>query len=152
MQQKYFAGVVQALSAEWPAEDCALRDKFAQAEGELKGFMAELQFHRALEALWSALDHANRYIVQTAPFTMVKDPNQQARVGEVLHHLLEVIRTLSRLLAPFMPDTASELRALLALPDNETALHAPWGQGLQPGHKVNGPKVLFPRIETDAKN
>ena len=152
MQQKYFAGVVQALSAEWPAEDCTLRDKFAQAEEELDRFMAELQFHRALEALWSALDHANRYIVQTAPFTMVKDPNQQARVGEVLHHLLEVIRTLSRLLAPFMPDTASELRALLALPDNETALHAPWGQGFQPGHKVNGPKVLFPRIETDAKN
>jgi methionyl-tRNA synthetase len=152
MQQKYFAGVVQALSAEWPAEDCALRDKFAQAEEELDRFMAELQFHRALEAVWSALDHANRYIVQTAPFTMVKDPNQQARVGEVLHHLLEVIRTLSRLLAPFMPDTAGELRALLALPDNETVLHAPWGQGLQPGHKVNGPKVLFPRIETDAKN
>jgi methionyl-tRNA synthetase len=152
MQQKYFAGVVQALSAEWPAEDCALRDKFAQAEGELDRFMAELQFHRALEALWSALDHANRYIVQTAPFTMVKDPNQQARVGEVLHHLLEVIRTLSRLLAPFMPDTASELRALLALPDDKTASHPPWGQGFQPGHKVNGPKVLFPRIETDAKN
>jgi hypothetical protein len=40
---------------------------------------------------------------------------------------------------------------LLALPDNETPLHAPWGQGFQPGHKVNGPKVLFPRIETDAK-
>ena len=151
MQQKYFTGVVQALSAEWPAEDCALRDKFAQAEGELKGFMAELQFHRALEAVWSALDHANRYIVQTAPFTMVKDPNQQARVGEVLHHLLEVIRTLSRLLAPFLPDTANELRALLALPDDKTALHAPWGQGFQPGHKINGPKVLFPRIETDAK-
>jgi len=152
MQQKYFAGVVQTLSAEWPAEDCALRDKFAQAEGELDRFMAELQFHRALEAVWSALDHANRYIVQTAPFTMVKDPNQQARVGEVLHHLLEVIRTLSRLLAPYMPDTASELRALLALPDDKAALHSPWGQGFQPGHKVNGPKVLFPRIDTDAKN
>jgi methionyl-tRNA synthetase len=151
MQQKYFAGVVQALSAEWPAEDCALRDKFAQAEGELDRFMAELQFHRALEALWSALDHANRYVVQTAPFTMVKDPNQQARVGEVLHHLLEVIRTLSRLLAPFMPDTASELRGLLGLPEDKMALHAPWGQGFQPGHKINGPKVLFPRIETDAK-
>ena len=151
MQQKYFTGVVQALSASWPAEDCALRDKFAQAEGDLKGFIAELQFHRALEAIWSALDHANRYIVQTAPFTMVKDPNRQARVGEVLHHLLEVIRTLSRLLAPFLPDTANELRALLALPDDKTALHAPWGQGFQPGHKINGPKVLFPRIETDAK-
>ena len=40
----------------------------------LKSYMAELQFHRALESVWSALDHANRYIVQTAPFTMIKDP------------------------------------------------------------------------------
>jgi len=151
MQQKYFSGVVQTLSAEWPAEDRELRDKFAWAEEELDRFMAELQFHRALEALWSALDHANRYVVQTAPFTMVKDPNQRARVGEVLHHLLEVVRTLARLLAPFMPETANELRALLALPDDKTALLAPWGQGFQPGHKINGPKVLFPRIETDAK-
>ena len=151
MQQKYFAGVVQPLSAHWAALDNELRNKFVQAEAELDGFMAELQFHRALEAIWSALDHANRYIVQTAPFTMVKDPNQQARVGEVLHHLLEVIRTLSRLLAPFMPDTASELRGLLALPDDKTALQAPWGQGFQPEHKINGPKVLFPRIDTDAK-
>ncbi len=151
MQQKYFAGVVQPLSTGCAAEDNELRDKFARAEEELKGFMAELQFHRALEALWSALDHANRYVVQTAPFTMIKDPAKQSRVGEILHHLLEVVRTLARLLAPFMPDTASELRGLLALPDDKTALQAPWGQGFQPGHKINGPKVLFPRIETDAK-
>jgi len=149
MQQKYFAGAVQPLSSGWPAEDFELRDKFIQAENDLNGYVAELQFHRALESVWSALDHANRYIVQTAPFTMIKDPEKQARVGAVLHHLLEVVRTLSRLLAPFMPDTARELSALLALKDD--ALNAPWGQGFVAGHKVNPAKVLFPRIETDAK-
>ena len=150
MQQKYFAGVVQPLGSNWASEDEELRDKFAQAEIELKDYMAELQFHRALESIWSALDHANRYIVQTAPFTMIKDPARQARVGEVLHHLLEVVRTLSRSLAPFMPDTANELRGLLAIAESGSALNAPWGQGLQPGHQVKGPKVLFPRIESEA--
>ena len=149
MQQKYFAGVVQPLASEWAREDLELSAKFAQAETELNGFMAELQFHRALESVWSALDHANRYIVQTAPFTLIKDPAKQARVGEVLHHLLEAVRTLARLLAPFMPDTARELSTLLALSDN--ALKTPWGQGFAAGHTVQAPKVLFPRIETDAK-
>ena len=97
----------------------------------------------------AALDHANRYIVQMAPFTMIKDPDKHARVGAVLHHLLEVVRTLARLLAPFLPDTARELRALLAL--DEAAVKAPWGQGFAAGHKVKAPKVLFPRIDTDAK-
>jgi methionyl-tRNA synthetase len=151
MQQKYFAGIVQPLGSNWAAEDQELRDKFMQAETDLKYHMAELQFHRALEAIWSALDHANRYIVQTAPFTIVKDPAKEGRVGEVLHHLLEAVRTLSRLLAPFLPDTARELRTLLALPEGKEAASAPWGQGLQPGHKVNAPKVLFPRIETESK-
>ncbi|HEY3168795.1 MAG TPA: methionine--tRNA ligase, partial [Candidatus Binatia bacterium] len=86
-----------------------------------------------------------------APFTMIKDPARQARVGEVLYHLLEVVRTLSRLLVPFLPDTARELRELLALPDGKETLNAPWGQGFQAGHKINAPKVLFPRIETEAK-
>jgi methionyl-tRNA synthetase len=149
MQQKYFGGIVQPLSAEWATEDLALRDKFAQAERDLHGFMADLQFHRALEAVWSALDHANRYVVQTAPFTLIKDPAQQSRVGEVLHHLLEAVRTLARLLAPFMPDTARALRDLLATDDNR--LKAPWGRGFPAGQQVGPPKNLFPRIETEAK-
>jgi len=149
MQQKYFAGVVQPLSLGWAEEDVKLRDAFAAAESDLKNQMEQLQFHRALEAVWSALDQANRYIVQTAPFTLIKDPSKQARVGEVLHHSLEVVRTLSRLLAPFMPETARELRGLLAI--DEEGLKATWGQGFAAGHKVNGSKVLFPRIETEAK-
>ncbi len=149
MQEKYFAGVVEPLSASWAPEDVDLRNKFIQAENELKDYMAELHFHRALESIWSALDHANRYVVQTAPFTAIKDPAKQGRVGEVLHHLLEVVRTLARVLAPFMPETALRLRELLAI--DEQTLKKPWGQGFVPGHKINPPKVLFPRIETDGK-
>ncbi len=149
MQQKYFAGVVQPLSSEWAEEDVKLRDAFAAAEFELKSQMEELQFHRGLEAVWGALDHANRYIVQTAPFTLIKDPSQQARVGEVLHQSLEVVRTLSRLLAPFLPDTAQELRKLLAI--DESGLTAPWGYGFAAGHQIKPPKNLFPRIETETK-
>jgi methionyl-tRNA synthetase len=146
MQQKYFAGMVQPLGAQWAAEDRALSGKFVQAENELNSYMAELQFHRALEAIWSALDHANRYIVQTAPFSLIKDPAQKTRVGEVLHHLLEVVRTLARVLAPFMPDTAAELRSLLDI--DASVLSAPWGKAFSSDHKINPPRVLFPRIET----
>jgi methionyl-tRNA synthetase len=128
-----------------------LCDKFGQAEKELHSYMAELQFHRALEAVWSALDHANRYVVQTAPFTLIKDPAKQPRVGEVLHHLLEVVRALARVLAPFLPDTSKDLRELLGLADDGGSLSAPWGQGFAPGHKIKPPKALFPRVESEPK-
>ncbi len=144
MQEKYFDRVVQPLGATWSAEDQDLCNKFAQAENELKEHMKELHFHRALEAVWSALDHANRYVVQTAPFTMFKDSAKKARVGEVLHHLLEAVRMLARVLAPVMPETAIALRDLLVISDDR--LSAPWGQGLLAGQRVKPPKALFSRI------
>lgn len=155
MQQKYFAGLVQPLGREWAREDQELSNRFLRVEEDIARYMADLQFHRALEAIWAALDHANRYIVQTSPFTlMAPKPGvvkqlEKIRVGEILYHLLESLRTVARLLAPFMPDTARELRTLLAI--DETQLKTPWGHGFDPGHKVNPPKVLFRRIETEAK-
>jgi methionyl-tRNA synthetase len=150
MQQKYFDGVVQPLGPTWAPEDEELRNKFVSAEKELARHMAELQFHRALESVWGAIDHANRYVVQTSPFTLFKDADKRPRVGAVLHHLLEAIRAASRLLAPFLPDTVKELRSLLALNEADAAYRAPWGRCFAPGHKVEGPKVLFPRIEAPA--
>ncbi|MBI2999064.1 MAG: methionine--tRNA ligase [Deltaproteobacteria bacterium] len=153
MQQKYFHGEVQPLEEKekWAIEDTELRKKFKQAEDELEGYMAELQFHRALESLWSALDYANRYVVRTAPFTLIKYSDKLFRVGEVLHHMLEVLRTLARLLAPFLPDTADQLRDLRNLTAATAKPDAAWGAYFAPGHTVKPPKVLFPRIETEAR-
>jgi methionyl-tRNA synthetase len=147
MQEKYFAGIVQTLPSEWTKEDLELRGKFRQVEDELKLHMESLQFHRALESVWSALDHANRYTVQTSPFVLFKDPEKRGRVGEILHHLLEAIRTTGRLIAPFLPDTAKELQTLLTIPEDAANSQTPWGSFFTPGHKVLPPKVLFPRIE-----
>jgi methionyl-tRNA synthetase len=152
MQERYFASAAQPLSGTWADEDKELRDKFLQAEMELKRHMAELQFHRALEAVWAAIDHANRYVVQTSPFTLIKDPAKRERVGEILHHLLEAIRTTARLIAPFLPDTAKELQTLLAIPEGALNAPVPWGSFFTPSHKVGPSKVLFPRIEVIAEN
>jgi len=153
MQQKYFRGEVQGLGVRPALEDTELRKKFEQAEDELERHMAELQFHRALESVWSALDHANRYIVRTAPFTLMKDPDEDKRfrVGEVLHHMLEVLRALARLLAPFLPDTADQLSDLLNLTAATAKPDAVWGKYFAEGHAVKPPKALFPRIETEPK-
>jgi len=151
MQERYFAGAVQPLGGEWAKEDVELRDRFLQAEEELKRHMEDLQLHRALEAIWGAIDQANRYIVKTSPFVLIKDTGKRGRVGGILHHLLEVIRTTARLIAPFLPDTARELHTLLAIPEDAPNSQAPWGSFFVPGHKVLPPKVLFPRIETEPK-
>lgn len=147
MQEKYFDGLVQPLGATWAKEDIELRGAFLQAEKDLDRHMRELHFHRALEAIWKAVDHANRYIVQSSPFTLMKSSGNRGRVGEILHHLLEAIRILGRLLSPFLPETAKEIQALLGVPERDLREPSPWGHFFSAGHRVNPPKVLFPRIE-----
>jgi len=90
-------------------------------------------------------------VAQTEDLRAALVANDLGGVGEVLHHSLEVVRTLSRLLAPFMPDTAKELRGLLNIEENSSIMSTPWGEGFVAGHKVNGAKNLFPRIDTEIK-
>jgi len=55
------------------------------------------------------------------------------------------------LLAPFLPDTADQLRDLLNLTAATAKPDAAWGECFAEGHAVKPPKALFPRIETEPK-
>ena len=105
MQQRYFEGAVQPLGDSTAGiARCARRSPTARRESTSQ--VEQLAFHRALEALWRAIDHANKYIVATAPFTLAKDPAQRPRAGAILHQLFEALRVAALLVAPFLPETA----------------------------------------------
>jgi methionyl-tRNA synthetase len=146
MQQRYFQGAVQPLGTP-AAEDRDLAAAFEQARSELPAFIEQLAFHRGLEALWRAIDAANKYIVTTAPFTLAKDPAMLPRAGAVLRNLLEALATTAVLLKPFLPETADRMLGLLDLPLDSSV--AAWGSALRDGHVTHKPEILFPRIETD---
>jgi len=148
MQQRYFAGRVQPLAATPAAEDGALRAAFSQARRELEEHVEVLAFHRALEALWHAIGQANQYVQRTAPFVLAKDPARRARVGEILHELLEGLRVGTELAEPFIPESARRLWALLGCEGSPRLDRSPaWGAAFPAGHTTSPPEVLFPRIE-----
>src|SRR5262245_18208767 len=66
MPPGYFACVVQAVGT-WTDEDRILSEAFRTARAEVAAFTEQLAFHRALEALWRAIDQANKYVVTTSP-------------------------------------------------------------------------------------
>jgi methionyl-tRNA synthetase len=148
MQDRYFKGGVQPLNEPAPAVDQRLAAAFAQAATEVETYVSTLALSRALEAIFRATDHANKYITETAPFTLAKDPAALSRVGAILHNLLEALRVSAQLLAPFLPDTCSKIFALLNLPAEQIrAYDLPWGKAFSPGHQVQKAQVLFPRIQ-----
>ena len=102
--------------------------------------------------MWRALDHANKYVVETAPFTLAKDPAKRPRVGAILHELCEALRVTAQLVEPFLPETAVRLVAMLGFPaERLAALDLPWGEAFAPGHTTAAPQPLFPRIELPAE-
>jgi methionyl-tRNA synthetase len=147
MQDRYFRGVVQPLSEPMPEVDRRLAAAFAQAATEVETHMDNLALSRALEAVFRATDHANKYITETAPFTLAKDPAALPRVGAVLHNLLEALRVTAQLLSPFLPEACTKIFAFLELPNERlTAYDLPWGKAFPPGHHVQKPQPLFPRL------
>ena len=150
MQHRYFKGEVQPRIDPRP-EDDELRATFETAAVEVDAQVRALMLARALEAIWRAADRANKYIVETAPFTLAKDPAASPRVGTILHNLLEALRVTAQLAAPFIPESCERIRDLLNLPADALALPGPrWGDAFAAGHVVQAPIVLFPRIETAA--
>ena len=153
MQTKYFDGVVQEVSGGLQPQDRALEQAFLKAEGELKRHVEELAFHMALERVWAALSECDKYIVETAPFRLWKQEEQRGRVGEILHVLCDALRHAARLIAPFLPETAAKIGALIGLEISPLSQAAgAWGTTFPAGHRVAPPEALFPRIEVDGRS
>ena len=149
MQRRYFDGEVQPLGP-LSDDDRDLVKAFETAIAEVPAFTDQLQFHRALESLWRAIDQANKYVVTTAPFKLAKEDATRPRAGAVLHHLLEGLYVSAVLLGPFLPETSARLLGLLDLPAGST-LDGDWrwGGALANGHRTQQPEILFPRIDTE---
>jgi len=146
MAARYFQGEITAAPGAAGEEiDRALVEAFAAAPARAGAMEDELAFNRGLDAVWLALDAANKYIVATSPFTLAKDPAKLPRVGQILANLLEGLRVIAATLEPFMPRQAAKLLELLGV--DGTAAYAPFGAGLKRGDRVRAPVPLFPRIE-----
>ena len=102
--------------------------------------------HEALEATWRLIAAANAELEQTEPWKA-----EPGTVDEVLGSALEVLRIVSLLIAPAMPDTAQEIWQRIGLTGALTELRLPeaaaWG-GYGGGVAVTKGDPLFPRRKT----
>ncbi len=73
-----------------------------------------LEPHLALEATWRISSLANTYVDRSAPWALLKEQNLP-RLETVLSTLLEVLRVLSVLVWPAMPEKSTAMRKQLGL-------------------------------------
>jgi methionyl-tRNA synthetase len=152
MIHKYCGGKVPQ-AAEAQQEDEALKTATLRLPESYARLMEQLQFHKGLMEIWEVINHINRYLDQSAPWALARDPKQQPRLDTVLSYALESLKVAGVLLSPIMPDACEELLDRLGLKVQSLELrldrHAAWGT-LQPGTAIRRGKALFPRIEDRA--
>jgi methionyl-tRNA synthetase len=148
MQHKYFDGVVQPIGDDLEPADEALRDAFVTAEQRAKELIERLAFHTALEEIWKALAACDKYVVDEAPFKKWKQDDLKPRVGAILHVLCDALAHAARLIAPFMPDTADRISALIGIDTSKLGEPSPaWFDSFENAHRLAAPEPLFPRLD-----
>lgn len=144
MLKSYREGRVPARSGDLEAEA-------TRAVSAVSAAYLAFELQGALVAAWELVNRANKYVEETAPFKLAKDPTQATRLDEVLYALVESCRVLAVLLWPVIPETSGRIYAQLGLegaPDRMSL--AAWG-GLAEGHVVGEPLPLFPRKDAPKK-
>jgi methionyl-tRNA synthetase len=101
--------------------------------------------HEAIFHVWKLVDFANKMMEDEKPWTAIKEHPEKGRA--VLCNLLEVLRHISVMISPFVPETSVKIRRQIGLPAKiDTEKEKGWGAVT--GWKALGEQeILFPRIE-----
>jgi methionyl-tRNA synthetase len=148
MARKYFNGKIRP--GEPGPEDTSLIQVAGETGKKVRSAMdyhkGDLEFHQALGAIWELISAVDKYIDQSAPWTLKKEGKEE-RLQQVLHNVFNCIRLIGMWLTPFMPETSGKIFAQLNLPQHKTFEQgAPWG-AMPKEHALGEASPLFPRIE-----
>ncbi len=146
MSNKYFDGVVTNAGAHEPVDD-DLKAVVTDTRLRVNACMDKLRVADAITEIFALFKRCNKYIDETMPWALAKDPENADRLNTVLYNLVESIVVGASLLEPYMPETSEKiLKQLNAEKRLVTDLS---NFGLYPsGNKVTDqPEILFARID-----
>ena len=147
MVLKYFDGTLPTEREEGP-EDAELIAMASSLRGKYEKLMDNFGTQGALEEVFRVISRANKYIDETAPWTLAKDESRRARLASVMYNLLESLRICTSLLVPFMPESCEKAFSQIGAKGEETGWDkaAVWGS-LPAYVTVTKRDTLFPRID-----
>ena len=123
MVHRYRDGVVPAAQL-----DADLASEFEGLPEEVAALIDKAEVTQALEAIWERVRRCNRYVEECAPWTLAKDDASAEQLDVVLATLCEALRSLTVLLAPWLPASAAKLLGALGASDESYAA-ASFGSG-----------------------
>src|SRR5262245_32430557 len=148
MIEKNFAGRIPRLSVGQPQDD-ALAKQTQSAIGEVLERYENMEFARALEAIWAVIGAADKYLTSEQPWALGDSEADTQRKAAVLGTTAELLRIVTVLAHPVLPDSTVEVWSLLGQPGTVSDAELDglrWGQ-LAAGVHLGKAQALFPRVD-----
>ena len=148
MIEKSFAGKMPKAGKREP-QDEALARETQTAIGEVLEYFEKLNFARALETIWTIIATADKYLTTEKPWSLTDSEADTQRKATILATTAEILRIVTVLASPVLPDSSAKIWTLLGQPGSVSAVELDglrWGQ-LAAGVSLGKPQTLFPRVE-----
>src|SRR5256884_165803 len=148
MIEKNSSGKIPKPAALQP-QDNALAGQVQAAIGEVLEMYDNLSFSRALEEIWSLIAATDKYLTAEHPWSLGESEADQQRRSTILWVTAEVLRVVTALAHPILPDSTAKVWSLLGQGGQAASVALDglrWGQ-LAPGTPLGKSQALFPRIE-----
>ena len=147
MENKYFNGVV-ANPNEVEDVDADLKSVAMNTVKLVDESMDTLHVADAIDYILDLFSRCNKYIDETEPWKLAKDPEKIGRLATVLYNLLESVRIGAILLKPYLPETAEKI--LQSLNTEKTSEDDLTFGLLENGSKITDkPEILFARLKEE---
>ena len=146
MSNKYFGGVV----ADKGAAEAVDEDLKAVVTGTYDMVAAKMEGWRVADAItdiFTLFKRCNKYIDETEPWVLAKDPAKADRLATVLYNLTESIVIGASLLEPYMPGTAEKIAAQLNTSLRSFEECTTFGGYISGSKVTEKPEILFARLD-----
>ena len=148
---KYFEGTLPT-QREDEEIDKELKEMASSLAKKVDGLVDETKLSLALTEIMTTVSRANKYIDETAPWILAKDPAKSARLATVLYNLLDTIRICTALLSPFMPTMMPKALEQIGASGEDIKYENLFKFGVLPANvTVKKGDVLFPRLDVNAE-
>ncbi len=148
MIERYFENKIPPRG-EITDKEKAIEIKYLETIKSVDKCMEELAFNKALSSIWEFIADVNKYVDETAPWTLAKEEKYE-RLGSILWTLAESIRVIALLCYQFLPETTQQIWGKIGLESDISDVRIQkiknWGQ-TKANTTINKGDNLFNRIK-----
>ncbi|MDO5329982.1 MAG: methionine--tRNA ligase [Bacillota bacterium] len=147
MMAKYFDGVIPEYKGELNDLDTELKKAAEKTIVAYEALADDLKITEAYEEVMQLVSKANKYIQDSEPWSLAKDPEKKGQLESVMYHLANVIYIAGTLLSPILVEKAHLIFDQLGIPEDLRNYESIKNFGNLGGLKTQKGDLLFPRLD-----